>query len=571
TLFVDPTNETDASLENFGQIKKVRNKEPEWVWKDGKGGYAALIEQIYKFHQAKITDTIKLGWSDSSNSYFMGIESNIADFSIPSTQLDSIEQHLCRVSCNAVDLAPINKALQSSNWFGHIYELHRTNVIPPNLHRLKRRIFLNLARRHRIIDNNLFIEIRGIWKRCVSELEVGAVLFAAHDEAGHHAARLTSGKLRYYYWPRISKDTHDYILGCLYCAKHGTARLTQSQSPPSVAEKMALLIMDFIGPLPQAKLSVEDSIKCCFPQFSEYTGGSNEYTENGFSGSTFTHKFVVIDYFSRFLFEIWGPPVAVYSDIGSLFSEAIMQKFLSQQGVLWLPAPSGSKRSTGMVEKTNDLIERILKKSLIAKSGHSVFKEIRSLGFSPYEIMFGYQPSSSLEIKMPILRRSQLHFLLYNADLNALDDDKHASSSKRDTVIQKDSLRRKFQKDRHDLGISRVISYNPGDLVMLYDHSAAKRKLCPLYRGPFVVSGSGGDHENSYVLRQVNGDSINNTFHGDQLKPFRLRELMIEVYQNIRLGRGRHKLPIVTGFIPGTHATTNTVDVTTYFLFSEYS
>lgn len=58
---------------------------------------------------------------------------------------------------------------------------------------------------------------------------------------------------------------------------------------------------------------------------------------------------MVIDYFSRFVwafpdsaanqaeaircliwfFEIWGPPVAIYADIGSHFSGATMQKFLS--------------------------------------------------------------------------------------------------------------------------------------------------------------------------------------------------------------------------------------------------
>ncbi|KAI0999016.1 hypothetical protein K3495_g9180 [Podosphaera aphanis] len=94
----------------------------------------------------------------------------------------------------------------------------------------------------------------------------------------------------------------------------------------------------------------------------------------------------------------------------------------------------------------------------------------------------------------------------------------------RDKVRHKDSLRRQLQKSRHDLGVSQRISYSPGDLVMLYDHSAAKRKLCPAYRGTFVISGLAGDYGKSYTLRQVNGEPIRNTFHGDQLRPFRLRE-----------------------------------------------
>lgn len=102
-----------------------------------------------------------------------------------------------------------------------------------------------------------------------------------------------------------------------------------------------------------------------------------------------------------------------------------------------MPAPSASKRSTGMVEKANDLLERILKKVphreewplRVQRSAYELNRrEIRSLGFSPYEIMFRYQSPSSLELKIPILRRSQLHFLLYNTDLNSLDEDEHASS-----------------------------------------------------------------------------------------------------------------------------------------------
>ncbi|KAI0993183.1 hypothetical protein K3495_g15001, partial [Podosphaera aphanis] len=371
TLFLDPTNERDAVLEEYGAVVQDGKREPEWVWKDGKGGYVELIERHHAARRAMTTDTTNLVGTNTSDFQSTVVESSTVEFSEASQYLDPVEQHLCRVSSNAVDLTPVNKNLQSSAWFGQIYNFHRTNVPPPGLDRLKKRAFLIQARRHRLVDTNLFVEINGIWKRCVPESEVSAVLYAAHDEAGHHAARLTMRKLREYYWPRLAKDTHDYILGCMYCAKHGTARRSQSQSSPSVSQKMALLGMDFIGPLPQAKLSVEESIRCCFPQFSECTTITDDPPENGFTSSQFTHIFLVIDYFSRFvwafpvsaanqteaircliwLFEIWGPPGAIYSDIGTHFSGAKMQQFLSNQNVLWIPAPSGSKRSTGMAEK----------------------------------------------------------------------------------------------------------------------------------------------------------------------------------------------------------------------------
>jgi hypothetical protein len=94
---------------------------------------------------------------------------------------------------------------------------------------------------------------------------------------------------------------------------------------------------------------------------------------------------------------------------------------------------------------------------------------------------------------------------------------------------------------------------------MLYDPKSAKKKLSPAWRGPFVVSGYGGDHYKSYSLRQICGTLIPRTFHGNHLKPFRLREgyvvtgqeSVLPVYQNIRLGKASLRLPRDLRTIPG--------------------
>ncbi|RKF61916.1 putative eka-like protein, partial [Erysiphe neolycopersici] len=91
---------------------------------------------------------------------------------------------------------------------------------------------------------------------------------------------------------------------------------------------------------------------------------------------------MLVDYFSRFvwafpcstpdqaeaircliwLFSIFGTPISIYADIGTHFTGGSMARFLQDHKVLFTPAPSGAKRATGMVEKMNDLLERILKK-----------------------------------------------------------------------------------------------------------------------------------------------------------------------------------------------------------------
>jgi hypothetical protein len=60
-------------------------------------------------------------------------------------------------------------------------------------------------------------------------------------------------------------------------------------------------------------------------------------------------------------------------------------------------------------------------------------------------------------------------------------------------IQRKSDYSKELQKERHDLGIRREYRFKEGDLVMIYDQKSAKKKLYPVYRGPFVINGAGGD------------------------------------------------------------------------------
>ncbi|KAI1001566.1 hypothetical protein K3495_g6635 [Podosphaera aphanis] len=189
---------------------------------------------------------------------------------------------------------------------------------------------------------------------------------------------------------RVSKRV--YILGCMSCTKHGTARRSQTQSSAKVDAPLVMIGMEFIRPLPEGDLSVEETIKVCYPQLNKYevNGKSGDQPPYwGFSGKEkFTHIFVVVDYFSQFmwafpystpdqaeaircliwLFNIFEPPISIYADIGSHFTGRSMKQFLKDHKVVFTPAPLGAKRATGMVEKSNNLLEMILKKQFKKKS-----------------------------------------------------------------------------------------------------------------------------------------------------------------------------------------------------------
>lgn len=257
---------------------------------------------------------------------------------------------------------------------------------------------------------------------------------------------------------------------------------------------------------------------------------------------------MVIDYFSRFflafpcaapdqseaircliwLFGLFGCPIAIYVDIGTHFTGSKMARFLKIQGVLYIPAPSAAKRATGMIEKANDLFERVMK-GIAVKPDWPIYvhraayemnrREIKHLGHFPYEILFGYHPPSSLELELAIshIKRTKLMLDLQNFDFERLDSEEvmaeavfhHAAKveARRSDILRKDDWRRQVQKEKHDLGVLQYRNYTPESLVMVYDHIHAKEKLHATYRGPFVATGYGGDNRKNFSI-QVNGETV---------------------------------------------------------------
>jgi len=308
----------------------------------------------------------------------------------------------------------------------------------------------------------------------------------------------------------------------------------------------------------------------------------------------FRFLLIVVDYFSRFiwtypcaaadspnvtrcldsLFYTDGVPVGFYVDPGSHFGD-IVRNYVGRKGVLWLNSPSASKKSTGMAEKAVDIVQRAM-----AKTGPSYasklqkvtleinLREISFLGYSPFHIHRGYQPRSSIDLAFPAH-----HVQVLNQDLNyqGFPDELWGADSNeneewsdavlehvgaQDALLEKVSaasdLQRQKRKEYHDLRFQgRMRNFPLGSMAMLYDHTTAGQKLRPSWRGPFIVSGTGGEHGRSYRLSQINGTPIPRHFHIDQLKPFYLRnsylvtglEERLPAYQNLRAGTASHSLP----------------------------
>jgi hypothetical protein len=193
-------------------------------------------------------------------------------------------------------------------------------------------------------------------------------------------------------------------------------------------------------------------------------------------------------------------------------------------------------------------------------------RDIAHLRYSLCEIFLSFQPVGELEREFPDHHREALATALTRSEgIPAESEEAELVISyiaNRERVLQQariySDLGKQLQKERHDLGIHNQ-SFSPGQLVMLHDAKTASQKLRPRWRGPFVVTGFGGDKGKSYTLRQINGTLIPRTFYGDHLKIFRLREgclitgeeRSLLTFQNIRADHALRKLPTYVREIPG--------------------
>ena len=67
-------------------------------------------------------------------------------------------------------------------------------------------------------------------------------------------------------------------------------------------------------------------------------------------------------------------------------------------------------------------------------------------------------------------------------------------------VIERTNQQKRVVKDWHNLGVKSQGHFTPGDLVMLYNSKSAKKKMHPVYKGPFVAIRLRGFYSKSYHL-----------------------------------------------------------------------
>ena len=320
----------------------------------------------------------------------------------------------------------------------------------------------------------------------VPRTALSSLLFILHDSplSGHLGRNRTWDIVKdRFWWPNSYTDVRDYINSCTTCqARKVDANKRWSPLSPSQT-------MDY--PMERMAMDIFQMPKC----------------------SGYEYVLVVVDYFSKWVeafplrsktaetvswilfnevFMRWGTPVYLHSDRGSEFVARVTHDLTRLASVYQTHTPAYAPRSDGQAERQIRTVKDMLSK-YYAEHGkwypylQPALCAIRTtvhetIGFSPFEVMFGRQPRLMVDLKwgMPASPK-QKHPTSWNnlqARLRHIYRD----------VRERQTLKSERMKERYDsskkMG-SKI--FQPGQWVWVRARQGPRPKILPKWTGPHLV------------------------------------------------------------------------------------
>lgn len=344
------------------------------------------------------------------------------------------------------------------------------------------------------------------------------ILEAIHSSAvgGHSGFPVTYHKLKQLFaWPGMRKCAKNFVASCTVCQQSKTERTKYPgllQPLPVPAGAWQTVSMDFVEGLPMSGskncvMVVVDK----FSKFSHFIALKHPFTD-----------LVVAKEFMQHVYKLHGMPVAIISDRDRVFTSQLWQSLFHLAGVKLQMSSSYHPQTDGQTERVNQCMETFLRCFVnacptkwidwlyLAEFWYNSSKH-ESLGFSPFEVLYGYTPKPfGLEVF---------------SDLTApvLDEwlqDKVVMTDLVRQHLARAQLRMKSQADKHRVERSFAV----GDYVYLrlqpYIQSSlaprSNQKLAFRYFGPFKILSTVGAV--AYKLELPASSRIHPIFHVSQLK-----------------------------------------------------
>ena len=345
-----------------------------------------------------------------------------------------------------------------------------------------------LMRKWRPPDAKVDEEWRVVHQVVVPPCYRSDIVSLAHDSpmAGHLGVNKTFDRIqRHFYWPGIRRCISHYCRTCHTCQKVGKPNQKIPVAPlkpiPSFDQPFSHILIDCVGPLPKTKSGNEYilSIMCTATRFPEAIPLRKISAPN------------IVKALIKF-FTLFGLPKYIQSDQGTNFMSKIFQQVTYQLGIKQLKSTAYHPQSQGALERFHQTMKKMMKTfcfeqnkdwdesiPLLLFAIREVVQE--SLGFSPFELVFGHTVRGPLKlVKEAWLDDDQdLGLLSY---ISIFKDRLFQACEAAKTNLQNSQHAMKTWYDKH----ARKRTFKTGDkvLVLLPEH---KKPLQARYYGPCTV------------------------------------------------------------------------------------
>ena len=314
------------------------------------------------------------------------------------------------------------------------------------------------------------------------------LLHIAHDipAAGHMGISKTKSRLlSHFWWPRCNKEITDYVRSCDLCQRVGKGLHPQKaplKSLPVISKPYDLIAMDIVGPLPKTQsgnrfiLTVID-MATHFPEAIALPSHTAADVASALA-----------DIFSRF-----GFPDRILSDQGTDFMSELMQIFLHDFNIRQIRTSPYHPQSNPSLERFHKTMKSMIRCLVDKFEGDwdqslkwvlFAYRElpVESLGFSPFELLFGRNVRGPLSLLKSEWTKGTLS--LCSKKQNVVAYMLNLRTQLRECMdIVNDNARRVKLKSKHWYDKrARERTFKPGDLVLA---------LLPMVKGPLDLKYQG--------------------------------------------------------------------------------
>ena len=317
------------------------------------------------------------------------------------------------------------------------------------------------------------------------------VMETAHDSAmgAHQGQSATVFKVKYYYfWPGMYGDIKRFVSSCHQCQitskKHLTTPVPLGQTPV-VDTPFQRVSVDLLGPLNRTRKR-NAYILCVVCQATNWP--------EAVALPSMDAKHVAEALFT--MFTRVGFPEVLLSDNGAQFTGSLMKEVLQIMNTKHLRTSPYHPQANGLVERFNQTVVGMLRKVAYGNTDEwdtylpAALYAYRttphaSLGYSPYEMIYGSQPRGPLEILRRPWTKENPH--QEEKTVHAYVKQLKARLECARKIAQSNLLKARRKQAKHFNRRAKERSLVPGDKVLLL-LPASYNKLQIMWKGPYVVT-----------------------------------------------------------------------------------